>query len=150
MYSSILRALVVLSLALLSVAARAQTADTVLLNGKIVTVDDRFTIAEAIAIRGGRVVAVGTTADIEKLKGPQTRVIDLNRRTVIPGLIDNHAHWVRAAEHDELRFDGVTSRAKALELLAERVRASKPGEWIAVLGGWAEQQFTDDPRGFTR
>ena len=65
-----------------------------------------------------------------------------------PGLIDNHAHWVRAAEHDELRFDGVTSRAQALEMLAERVATSKPGEWIAVLGGWSEEQFTDDPRGF--
>lgn len=148
MRPSIVHALVVASLAVLSVSARAQTADTVLINGKIVTVDDRFTIAEALAISGQRIVAVGTTADIEKLKGPQTRVIDLNRRTVIPGLIDNHAHWVRAAEHDELRFDGVTSRARALELLAERVRATKPGEWIAVLGGWSEEQFTDDPRGF--
>src|SRR5262249_2987576 len=138
------------ALALLSLPAAAQNADTILVNGKIVTVDDRFTIAEGLAIRSGRVVAVGTTADIEKLKGPQTRAIDLGRRTVIPGLIDNHAHWVRAAEHDELRFDGVTSRAKAIELLTERVRATKPGEWIAVLGGWSEEQFTDDPRGFPR
>src|SRR5262249_27666264 len=89
-------------------AAQAQPADTILVNGKIVTVDDRFNIAESLAIRGTRIVAVGSAADTERLKGPQTRVIDLNRRTVIPGLIDNHAHWVRAAEHDELRFDGVT------------------------------------------
>jgi len=135
-------------LAGLSVTAQAQPADTILVNGKIVTVDDRFAIAESLAIRGSRIVAVGTTADTEKLKGPQTRIIDLNRRTVIPGLIDNHAHWVRAAEHDELRFDGVTSRQRALQLLAERVRTAKPGEWIAVLGGWSEEQFTDDPRGF--
>ncbi len=148
MRSPIARALVSAFLVLVSVGARAQPADTVLVNGKIVTVDDRFTIAEALAIRGQRIIAVGTSAEIERLKGPQTRVVDLNRRTVIPGLIDNHAHWVRAAEHDELRFDGVTSRAHALELLAERVRAAKPGEWIAVLGGWSEEQFTDDPRGF--
>jgi predicted amidohydrolase YtcJ len=131
-------------------AARAQPADTILVNGKILTVDDRFTIAEALAIRGGRIVAVGTTADVEKLKGPQTRAIDLNRRTVIPGLIDNHAHWVRAAEHDELRFDGVTSRQQALRMLAERVGATPPGQWIAVLGGWSEEQFTDEPKGFPR
>jgi predicted amidohydrolase YtcJ len=130
--------------------AHAQTADTVLVNGKIVTVDDRFTIAEALAVRGGRIVAVGTTTDIEKLKGPQTRAIDLGRRTVIPGLIDNHSHWVRAAEHDELRFDGITSRQQALKLLADRVSKTKPGEWIAVLGGWSEEQFTDDPRGFPK
>ena len=91
---------------------------------------------------------VGSTAEIEALKGPSTRVIDVAGRTVIPGLIDNHAHWVRAAEHDELRFDGVTSRQQALKMLAERVRATKPGEWIAILGGWSEEQFTDDPRGF--
>src|SRR5262245_46772749 len=102
--------------------AQAQTADTILINGKIVTVDDRFSIAQALAMQGQRIVAVGSTADVDRLKGPNTRVIDLAGRTVIPGLIDNHAHWVRAAEHDELRFDGVTSRARALQLLAERVR----------------------------
>src|SRR5258708_2678751 len=149
MQSLAIRALALLVLALApAAAALAQTADLILVNGKIVTVDDRFTIGEALAIKGQRIVAVGTTAAIEAMKGTQTRVIDLNRRTVIPGLIDNHAHWVRAAEHDEVRFDGITSRQQALKLLAERVRATKPGEWIAVLGGWSEEQFNDDPRGF--
>jgi predicted amidohydrolase YtcJ len=128
--------------------ASAQVADTVLVGGKIVTVDDRFTLAQALAIRDGRIVKVGAPAEIEALKGPQTRVIDLAGRTVIPGLIDNHAHWVRAAEHDELRFDGVTSRQQALAMLAERVRTTPPGQWIVVLGGWSEEQFTDEPRGF--
>jgi predicted amidohydrolase YtcJ len=137
-----------LALLALPLAARAQAPDTILVNGKIVTVDDRFTIAQALAIRGGRIVKVGATAEIGALKGPSTRVIDLGGRTVIPGLIDNHAHWVRAAEHDELRFDGVTSRRRALEMLAERVRTTPPGVWIVVLGGWSEEQFTDDPRGF--
>ena len=137
-----------IALAVGSIAARAQAPDLVLLNGKIVTVDDRFTIAQALAVRGSRIVKVGDTAEIDALKGSATQVIDLGGRTVIPGLIDNHSHWVRAAEHDELRFDGVTSRARALELLGERVRASKPGAWIAVLGGWSEEQFNDDPRGF--
>ena len=128
--------------------ARAQAPDTVLINGKIITVDDRFTIAEALAVRGERILKVGTTAEVEALKGPQTRVIDLAGRAVIPGLIDNHAHWVRAAEHDELRFDGVTSRQQALKMLADRVRSTPAGEWIVVLGGWSEEQFTDEPRGF--
>jgi predicted amidohydrolase YtcJ len=130
--------------------AQAQTADTVLVNGKVVTVDDRFSIAQALAVRGGRIVKVGTSAEIDALKGPQTRVIDLAGRTVIPGLIDNHAHWVRAAEHDELRFDGVTSRQQALKMLAERVSKTPAGQWIAVLGGWSEEQFTDEPKGFSR
>jgi predicted amidohydrolase YtcJ len=131
-------------------SAAAQNADLILINGKVVTVDDRFSIVQALAIRGQRIVAVGSNAVVEKLKGPTTRIVDLAGRTVIPGLIDNHAHWIRAAEHDELRFDGVTSRAQALKLLADRVRATPAGQWIAVLGGWSEQQFTDDPRGFPR
>lgn len=96
---------ILLVLALVAAAAgpaSAQAPDTVLVNGKIVTVDDRFTIAQALAIKGERILKVGTTAEVEALRGPQTRVIDLAGRTVIPGLIDNHAHWVRAAEHDEL------------------------------------------------
>jgi predicted amidohydrolase YtcJ len=129
-------------------AARAQAPDLVLINGKIVTVDDRFSVAQALAIRNGRVIKVGSTAEVEALRGPSTRSVDLAGRTAVPGLIDNHAHWVRAAEHDELRFDGVTSRARALELLAERVRTTPAGQWIVVLGGWSEEQFTDDPRGF--
>ena len=141
--------LAALALAVLAApVAQAQAPDTIVINGKVVTVDDQFTIAQALAIAGGRIVKVGSTAEIEALKGPATRVIDAGGRTVIPGLIDNHAHWVRAAEHDELRFDGVTSRARALEMLAQRVRATAPGHWIVVLGGWSEEQFTDDPRGF--
>jgi predicted amidohydrolase YtcJ len=133
-----------------TLTAAGQNADLVLVNGKIVTVDDRFSIAQALAIRGQRIVAVGSNADVEKLKGPQTRTVDLAGRTVIPGLIDNHAHWIRAAEHDELRLDGVTSRAQALKLLADRVQATPAGQWVVVLGGWSEEQFTDDPRGFPR
>ena len=143
---------ILLVLALFAAAAgpaSAQAPDTVLVNGKIVTVDDRFTIAQAVAIKGERILKVGTTAEVEALRGPQTRVIDLAGRTVIPGLIDNHAHWVRAAEHDELRFDGVTSRQQALKMLADRVHSVPAGEWIVVLGGWSEEQFTDESRGFS-
>ena len=142
----------VIALAMAVVAApavtHAQVPDTVFVNGKIITVDDRFSIAQALAIRGGRIAKVGTSTEIDALKGTSTRVIDLNGRTVIPGLIDNHAHWVRAAEHDELRFDGVTSRQRAIEMLAQRVRTTPAGEWIVVLGGWSEEQFTDEPKGF--
>src|SRR5262245_43295008 len=128
--------------------AAGEAADTIIVNGKVVTVDDRFTIAQAVAIKGNRIVAVGSNADIREGAAPGARVIDLQGRTVIPGLIDGHSHWIRAAEHDELRFDGVTTRKQARDMLVTRVYAAKPGEWIAALGGWAEQQFTDDPRGF--
>src|SRR6516164_10384967 len=133
-------------------AALAQTpADTVLLHGKIVTVDDRFTVTEALAIKGERIIAVGSNAEIERHKGPNTRVLDLNGRTVIPGLIDNHAHYMRAAEYwnREVRLDGITSHKEALDLIKHKAAESKPGEWVVVLGGWAEEQCVDEPRGFS-
>ena len=82
---SIMRAVAIGLLTGISMAAQAQPADTILVNGKIVTVDERFTIAESLAIRGERIIAVGTAADTERLKGPQTRVIDLNRPHRDPG-----------------------------------------------------------------
>ncbi len=147
------RLMAVLPLFLLLLSAplqAAETADTILVNGKIVTVDDRFTIAQAVAVRGGRIIAVGRNDDIRKLAGAQTREIDARGRTVIPGLIDNHAHFIRVAEkwHYEMRLDGVTSRKQVLRMVEERARAAKPGEWIVAFGGWSEEQFTDEPRGF--
>jgi predicted amidohydrolase YtcJ len=146
---AMIRALV-LGLTTLASPAQAQTVDRVLLNGKIVTVDGQFRIAQALAIAGPRIVAVGSNAEIERLTGPTTQVLDLQGRTVIPGLIDNHAHWIRAAEHwqQEMRLDGVTARAQAIKMLTERVATAQPGEWIVALGGWSEEQFTDDERGF--
>ena len=136
--------------ALLGVALYAQQPppDLILTNGKIITVDDRFTIAQAVAIRGGRFVAVGTNQEIAQLAGPNTRRIDLRGKAVIPGLIDNHMHLLRAAATwtKELRCDGVDSRKQAIEMLRARVKAAAPGEWIYNIGGWAHQQFTDDPK----
>jgi predicted amidohydrolase YtcJ len=147
-----LRAVVVALAAAWSAPALAQSADTILINGKIVTVDDRFSIAQALAIRGGRIVKVGTNDDVAPLKGAESRTIDLAGRTVIPGLIDNHAHYMRAAEYwdREVRLDGVTSRKQALAMIAAKAADSKPGEWVMTLGGWSEQQFTDDQRPFTK
>ncbi len=138
----------ILFLLIFSSATAALAVDTILVNGKIVTVDGQFTIAQALAIKNQRVVATGSSTDIRKLADGSTKVIDLQGRTVIPGLIDNHSHWIRAAEHDELRFDGVTTRAQAVQMLTTRVRMARPGEWVTVLGGWSEEQFTDDARGF--
>src|SRR5436190_24081109 len=86
-----------LALVLSAVAANGQMADTVLVNGNIVTVDARGSTREALAIRDGRIVAVATSADVRKLAGPETRTVDLQGRTVIPGLVDSHLHAIRAA-----------------------------------------------------
>ena len=148
MVGSIVRTIVTAGLFCVGMAAYAGDADLILLNGKIITVDDQFHIAQAVAIKGSRIVAVGKNAEVRKQAAAGAKVIDLKGRTVIPGLIDNHSHWIRAAEHDELRFDGVTTRKHALAMLAGRLSGAKPGQWIVTLGGWSEEQFTDDPRGF--
>jgi hypothetical protein len=132
--------------------AQQPAPDLVLTNGKIITVDERFTIAQAVAIKGDHIVAVGTNQEMAQLSGANTRRIDLLGRAVIPGLIDNHMHLLRAATtwQRELRFDGVDSRKQAIEMLRARAKAAGPGEWVYNIGGWAHQQFADDPRPFTR
>src|SRR5262245_52812057 len=101
--------------------------DLVLSNGKVITVDERFTIAQAIAVKGDRIVAVGSNSEILSLSGPNTRRVDLRGRAVIPGLIDNHMHLLRAGAtwKWEVRWDGVGSRKAALDML--RARAKKVG-----------------------
>ena len=96
--------------------AWAQRADTVMVNGKILTVDGRFSTREAIAIRDGKIAALGSTADLRKLAGPDTRVIDLQGRTVIPGLIDSHLHAIRAALSfsTEVNWIGASSLTEAI------------------------------------
>jgi len=138
--------------AITMVNAQQPAPDLVLSNGKIITVDERFTIAQAVAIAGDRIVAVGTNDEIARLAGPATRRIDLRGRSVMPGLIDNHLHLLRAGNTWmlETRFDGVESRKKAIEMLRARAKAAGPGGWVFNIGGWAHQQFTDDPKPFTR
>jgi predicted amidohydrolase YtcJ len=132
--------------------AQQSPPDLILTNGKIITVDERFRVAQAVAIRGDRVVAVGTSQEIAQMAAPNARRIDLKGKAVIPGLIDNHMHLLRAAGTwtKELRWDGVDSRKQALDMLRARVRTSPAGEWIYNIGGWTHHQFADDPRPFTR
>jgi predicted amidohydrolase YtcJ len=138
----------------LASALRAQTSspDLILFNGKIITVDQRFSVAQAVAIRGDRIVAVGTSQQISGLAGSNTKKIDLKGKAVIPGLIDNHMHLLRAGTTwaRELRLDGVESRKQVLEMISARAKTVGPGEWVYTIGGWAHQQFADDSRPFTR
>ena len=117
----------------------------ILTNGKIAvgTAEDAF--VKAIALDKGVVVETGNTAEILKLKGNRTQVIDLNGRTVIPGLNDSHTHVVRAGlnYNMELRWDGVSSIKKALEMLKEQAARTPEGRWIRVVGGWTEHQFEE-------
>jgi predicted amidohydrolase YtcJ len=130
---------------LIAQEAFAQTADTVLLNGKVLTVDQQFSTQEAIAIREGKILAVGKSADIRKLAGSNSRVIDLRGRTVIPGLIDSHLHGIRAALSfsTEVNWIGASSIDDALGRITQASRTMPPGAWLIVAGGWNVQQFKD-------
>jgi predicted amidohydrolase YtcJ len=125
-----------------------QNADTILVNGKILTVDSQFSVRDAIAVRDGKITAVGSNADIRKQAGPQTRVIDLQGRTVIPGLIDSHIHAIRAGQTftTEVNWVGANSIAEAMNRIHEASLAKKPGSWLIVAGGWQPAQFKEKRR----
>jgi len=113
----------------------SQTADTLLLNGKVLTVDDQFSTREALAIREGKIMALGSSAEMKKLAGPKSRVIDLQGRTVIPGMIDNHMHATRAAQtfSTEVNWIGASSLADGLARIHAAVEKMKPGAWVVVV-----------------
>jgi predicted amidohydrolase YtcJ len=133
---------------LLAGPAVAQNADTVFLNGKIVTLDAAAPIAEALAVRDGKIAAVGRSAEIRALAGAGTQVIDLGGRTVIPGLIDSHMHAIRAALFyaTEVNWIGTRSIPEAMARIKAAAQRAKPNQWIIVAGGWTEQQFTEKRR----
>ena len=134
------------------VKAQQPVADMVLTNGKVITVDNKFTIAQAVAIRGDRIVAVGTNQQINALAGPNTRRIDLRGRALMPGFIDNHAHFQEEGAYwtEELRLDGVDTRKQAWAMIQARAKQRGPNVWIYTLGGWAPDQFRDDSSAPTR
>ena len=142
------RAAILIMVASFASPVWSQNPDTVLINGKIVTVDEQFPVREALAIRDGRITALGTTAEIRRLAGPKSRVIDLNGRTVIPGLIDSHMHAIRAALSfsTEVNWIGATSLADAIGRIHEASQTMKPGAWLIVAGGWNVQQFKEKRR----
>ena len=128
--------------------ARAQTADTVLFNGKVLTVDKDFSVQQALAIGHGQVLASGSSADMKKLAGNKARLIDLGGRTVIPGLTDGHIHGIRAALTfgTEINWIGVPTLKEALEKVRQAGNTQPPGSWIVVAGGWTEEQFEEKRR----
>lgn len=117
--------------------------DLILHNGHIATLDPQHPEATRIAVQNGRIVAVDGSAD--DARGPQTQVIDLQGRRVIPGLNDSHLHVIRGGLHYnlELRWDGVPSLADALRMLQEQAQRTPPGQWVRVVGGWSEFQFAE-------
>ncbi len=144
----LLRLLVLLGALLEAGGALAQTGTTVLLNGKILTLDPKFSTAEAVLIRDGRIAGTGTSAELRTMAGREARVIDLQGRTVIPGLIDSHMHAIRAALSfsTEVNWIGTRSLSEALDRIRAASHSMAPGAWLIVAGGWNAQQFSENRR----
>jgi predicted amidohydrolase YtcJ len=122
-----------------------QPADVIAYNGKISTQNEQRSIAEAVAIRDGKFLAAGSDREMMAWRGDQTQIINLNKRTVIPGLNDSHLHLIRGGLNYnlELRWDGVPSLADGLRMLREQAQRTPPGQWVRVVGGWTEFQFAE-------
>ena len=129
-------------------SAHAQTVapapDTILINGRLVVYDRDP--AQALAVRDGKIVALGDASSIRALAGPSTRVIDLGGRTVIPGLIDSHIHAIRAGlgYSTEVQWLGVRTLKEAIERLRVAAKTAPRGSWLVVAGGWTPRQFRED------
>jgi predicted amidohydrolase YtcJ len=119
--------------------------DLILHHGLVTTLDRANPTATAIAITDGKFTAVGHDAEVMKLAGPNTRVIDLKGKRVLPGLIDNHLHIIRGGLNFnmELRWDGVKSLADAMAMLKAQVAITPAPQWVRVVGGFTERQFAE-------
>lgn len=132
--------------------AEAQTApDTILHGGKILTVDKDFNTAQAIALTGNKISAVGSDEDVKKLAGPNTKLLDLAGKTVIPGLIDNHNHLIFNAPTwaSGVRLENTTTRKEALQKISDKAKELGPGKTVYAFGGWTPDQFKDDNKSFS-
>ncbi|MBB4393792.1 putative amidohydrolase YtcJ [Bradyrhizobium sp. ERR14] len=124
--------------------------DPVLINGKVLTLDERSTMTEAVAVADGKILATGTSASIKALAGARTRVLDVAGKTVIPGLIDTHAHFKAAGLGDYVVIMGrAKTVAEALEAIKAFAAKKKPGEWI-VGGAWHPPSQLAEKRYLTR
>ncbi len=122
-----------------------QAHDLILHRGLFATLDRTNPSATAVAIKNGVFTAVGQDTDVMALATRDTRIIDLKRRRVLPGLIDNHLHIIRGGLtfNMELRWDGVPSLADAMRMLQRQVAVTPPPQWVRVVGGFTEHQFVE-------
>ena len=121
------------------------SADLILKNGLFTTLDRGNPTATAVAIEGGVFTVVGRDHDAMQHAGPNTQIVDLKGRRVLPGLIDNHLHIIRGGLNFnmELRWDGVRSLADAMAMLKRQVAITPPPQWVRVVGGFTEHQFAE-------
>jgi predicted amidohydrolase YtcJ len=122
----------------------SQQADTVLVHGTVLTVDERDSVAQGLAIRDGRIIAVGADAHVMKLAGPKTKVIDLHGRTATPGIIDTHSHYSEAGPSElfSVNLNDAASITEIVSRVKKRVAEAKPGEWVRG-GVWDEGKLAE-------
>ena len=117
---------------------RSQTADLIFTNGNVYTVNEKRPRAQAIAVKGDRIVFVGTNAAVKRFQGRNTRVVDLRGATVVPGFADAHAHFAGVGQREmTLNLEGLTTLEDFLAKVKERVDQAQPGEWVTGRG-WIE------------
>jgi hypothetical protein len=121
---------------------KSDSGDLILINGKIITVDEKDSIAQALAIHNGKILAVGTNEEIRKIAGKDARVVDLRGRTATPGLIDAHCHFEETAAIYGIELSKITKISEAVELVRQKVATHKPGEWIEG-SGWDEGKLAE-------
>jgi predicted amidohydrolase YtcJ len=118
-------------------------ADLVLLNGKVITVDKDFSIRQAVAVKGDKILFTGTNREVKQYIGPGTHVIRLQGKLVLPGLIDAHAHLHSLGDQlSYLDITGTKSFDEIVARVARRVKSAKPGEWI-IGGRWDQNDWAD-------
>ncbi|MCE0811221.1 amidohydrolase [Buttiauxella sp. A2-C1_F] len=123
----------------------SQSASLILTNGQFHTLDSEAPLAEAVAIKDGKIIAVGNESWVMSFASGETQRVDLQGHTVIPGLNDSHLHLIRGGLNYnlELRWEGVPSLADALRMLKEQALRTPSPQWVRVVGGWTEFQFAE-------
>src|SRR6476646_1138124 len=121
------------------------SADLILRNGRFTTLDRSNPTASAVAIENGVFTKVGLDNDVMPKAGPSTRIIDLEGRGALPGLIDNHLHIIRGGLNFnmELRWDGVRTLATAKGMLKRQIAVTRPAPWVRLVGGFSEHQVAE-------
>lgn len=137
--------LLLLCLVLQHRVAFSQKADVILYNASVYTLADEQPLAQAVAIAKGKILKVGTDKEVLQLREKTTVMIDAKGKCLIPGLFDSHLHVIRGGRfyHAELRWDGVRTLKRALEMLGEQAKRTPNGQWVRVVGGWSAFQFQE-------
>src|SRR6218665_1119574 len=137
---------ILMALFFMSMLQAQQKADLIVYNGKIATMDQNGKFVEAIAVKNGIILDTGSSETLlSNYKDSATQVLDAKGKTIIPGLNDSHIHVIREGlnYNSELRWDGVKTLKRAMEMIKEQEERSPPGVWIKVIGGWNEFQFAE-------